>query len=176
MDLIALAEERRDWHKAELARIEAFLATAFELKRDLTSNPIVKDARTDAEKADAPKRQRQSNRPLGGIGAETLEAAEAIVRERGPQSTRDLLPLVRAKGIEVGGDDTDRAIAILSARLSGKGDLMIYAGKWHFEDQLPPLIRQRLAQKEASDNPGKDQSDASLFHSNEGGSHGTALA
>jgi hypothetical protein len=172
MDLIARAQQKRDWHKAELARIEAFLATAFELESELDKSPIPqRDHRSDADKADAPKRKRQASRPLSGIGAQTIDAAEALIRERGPMTTREMLPLIRAKGIEVGGND---AVATLSARISHKGDLVTYHGKWFFKDEVPSV--NGSGQKEAADNPAKDTSAASLFQSNQGGRDGPALA
>lgn len=173
MDLIARAQEKRDWHKAELARIEAFLATAFELESELNKSPITRDSRTDAQKAEAPKRQRQASRPVSGIGAATINAAEQFIAERGPMTTRDLLPLIRSRGIEVGGNDP---VATLSARISHKGDLVTFNGKWHFKDKAPSVAGLNSTNNEAADNPAKDQSAASLFQSNQGGRDGPALA
>jgi hypothetical protein len=170
-DLITRAQEKRDWHLAQAAKFEAFLATYFDLEHDLKSKLPV-ETKTDAEKADAPKYQRQAMRPMSGIGADTINAAEDIVRQLGPLSTRDLLPHVLARGIDVGGRDP---VATLSARLSGRGDLLNYAGKWYFEHNLPPVAREQRTQKEAADNPAKDSSAASLFQTNQGGPDGTAL-
>jgi hypothetical protein len=172
MDLIARAQEKRDWHKAELVRLEAFLATAFELENDLKKSPVPpRDSRSDAEKADAPKRQRQATRPQSGIGAETIKAAEEIIAERGPLSTRELLPLVLAKGIDVGGNDP---VATLSARISGRCDLKTHGGKWFFEKDLPQSVRQRTSDEEAADSPAKESSAASLFR-NQGDDNAAAL-
>lgn len=174
-DLIARAQEKRDWHLAQAKKLETFLATYYDLEHELKAKPPA-DLKTDAEKVEAPKRQRQATRPQAGIGLETINAAEAIVREHGPMSTRDMLPLVLARGIDVGGRDP---VATLSARISGRGDLIAYSGKWFFEEDLPSHIREeRLHQsrKEAADSPAKEQSAASLFHSNQGGRDGPALA
>lgn len=172
-DLISRAQAKREWHLEQAKKLEAFLATYYDLEHELKSGPP-KEGQTDAEKADAPKRQRQATRPQAGIGLETINAAEAIIRQHGPMSTRDMLPLILARGIDVGGRDP---VATLSARISNRGDLYAYSGKWYFEEHLPPLVRQRLAQqrKEASDNPAKDQSDASLFQTSQGGPYGPAL-
>lgn len=168
MDLIHRAQEKRDWHRAELSRLEAFLATAFELEQDFRSQPpVAADARTDAQKADLPVAR--VSRQRGGVGADTLMAAKSIIRERGPMSTRDLLPLVRAKGIEVGGND---AVATLSARISNKGPLVTYNGKWQFKEVSEP---NGSGQKETAENPATDQSAVSLFNPNHGAADAAAL-
>jgi len=162
-DLISRAQAKREWHLAQAAKLETFLATYYDLEQELKSRSAT-ETQTDAEKADAPKRQRQATRPVAGIGADTINAAEAIVLEHGPISTRDMLPLILARGIEVGGKDP---VATLSARLSGRGDLVVHGGKWHFKNDLP-------WKKEEADNPAKDTSASSLF-SSQGGRDGPAL-
>ena len=165
MDIIQRAQEKREWHLSMAAKLEAFLATAFDLKLELEED-MPAETKTDAEKADLPKKAKApATRPMSGIGADTINAAEELVRQHGPMSTRDMLPMIRARGIPVAGNE---AVATLSARLSGRGELVTYAGKWHFKDKLPPM--ERLAsQKEATDTPTKDASAASLFVDREGG-------
>ena len=53
--------------------------------------------------------------------------------------TRDLVPLVRAKGIEVGGKD---AVATLSARLSNSAEFRMIRGRgWWFKDEPTPGLQ-----------------------------------
>jgi hypothetical protein len=169
MDLIQRAHEKREQLRAELSRIEAFLATAHDLQQEF-SRPGTRDTRSDAAKADAPA---AAGRKRGGVGAETLDAAVAIIRERGePMSTRELLPLILAKGVPVGGNDP---IATLSARISNKGVLHLTRGKWWpTVDDFENLDAQASGKEEATDLPTKDQSAASLF-TNQGGTDAAAL-
>ena len=112
----------------------------------------------------------------GGIGAETVAVAVGIVRDRGPQLTRDLLPMIKALGIQIGGKSE---IATLSARLSssGKGVVEMIDGKWreavpdeaHGSETAPET-------EESADQPTKDKSANSLFHQTKGGTHAAALA
>lgn len=153
MDLILRAQDKRDKLRADLARIEAFLATAYELEQDLKAEPSAQGSLlTDTQKADLPKKR--ADRPRSGIGAETIAAAEDIVEDRGPMSSRNLLPLILAKGIEVGGKDP---VATLSARISQRGRLETYNGKWRFKVSGP----EGSGKEEAADNPATDQSTAS---------------
>lgn len=159
MDLIQRAHEKREQLRAELGRIEAFLATAHDLQQEFSRSPATRTAMSDAAKADAPA---AAGRKRGGIGAETLDAAVAVIRERGePMSTRELLPLILAKGIPVGGNDQ---IATLSARISNKGVLHLSRGKWWPTiDDFQDLDASASGDEEATDLPTKDQSAASLF-------------
>ncbi len=160
MDLIQRAQEKREWHRTELARLESFLATAFELERDLAKDgSVARDKRSDSDKADAPIRQRVA-RQRGGVGADTVAAAEEIIRDRGPLPTRDLLPLIRAKGIEVGGNDP---VATLSARISNRSSLESHHGKWRFREISRASDAQASEEEEAADSPAKEQSTASMF-------------
>lgn len=156
MDLIQRAQAKREQLRNELARIEAFLATAFELEQDFAREKPA-DRRNDAEKADAPVRRGPSP-PRSGVGKETLDAAAEVIRQFGSMSTRDMLPFICAKGIDVGGKDP---VATLSARLSGKGVLEVYHGKWRFIEGAESSGT--TGNEEAADNPTKDQSAASLF-------------
>jgi hypothetical protein len=159
----AIAE--RDYHRQRAERLEAFLATYFELSKSTVPQ---KDKMTDQQKVEAPKAR--GSRPRGGIGADTLAAAVEIVTLEGPMSTRDMLPMILAKGIEVGGGDP---VATLSARISNKGKLRTYNGKWHLitEDSGP----KGSEEEEAVSTPATDAPTASVVHSNYGGSHGPAL-
>lgn len=166
MDLIQRAHEKREQLRVELGRIEAFLATAHDLQQEFSRAPQqTRDVRSDSAKADAPVAS--VNRKRGGVGADTLEAAVAIIRERGePMSTRELLPIILAKGIPVGGNDQ---IATLSARISNKGILQLSHGKWIVgADEFEDLSAQALEREETADLPTKDQSTVSLFNPNEG--------
>jgi hypothetical protein len=117
-DIVMKAKQRREHLVAELARLDAFLAMAAELAGDESQSP-------GSERATRAPRHAAKR----GIGAETVAAALAIVRDRGPQLTRDLLPTIKALGIQIGGKSE---IATLSARLSsgGKGVVEMSNGKW----------------------------------------------
>lgn len=160
MDIIKQAQAKREALHRELARIETFLATAFELQQEFGSaRPAT--IMSDAAKADAPVRRMAP----AGSGSATLKAVVDILREKDmPLSTRELLPLVRAKGIEVGGKD---AFATLSARISQKGVIAVTGGKWWFiEDNRASDAE--ASGEEAADTPAKEISAASLFQSNQG--------
>lgn len=162
MDILEQAQNKREALQRELARIETFLATAYELQHEFGKSGPLKGEQSDKAKADAPARVRSPSTP--GSGSATLRAVGEILRERNtPMSTRELLPLVRAKGIEVGGKD---ALATLSARLSQKGVVTVKDGKWWFIEVSGASDAQALGE-EAADIPTKDQSAASLEHSNE---------
>jgi len=171
MDIILKAQERREQLKAELARLETFLATAYELEQELSGKPASLKTATPAEKADAPARRRVMAR--SGTGAETVRAVVEILADRGqPMATRELLPLVLARGIEVGGKD---AVATLSARISKKGAVELVNGKWWLiQSDTESSSATADDNEEAADIPAKETSAASFFH-NEGGTHGTAL-
>lgn len=121
--VIQKAITQRDYHRAHAERLEAFLATYFELSK--VGEPA-RETMTDQQKVEAPKAR--VSRARGGVGADTLAAAVEIVTANGPMSTRELLPMILAKGIPVSGGD---AVATLSARVSNKGKLRTYNGKWH---------------------------------------------
>ena len=69
--------------------------------------------------------------------APTRDAARSILEEVGkPIETRDLLPLIRERGVEVGGKDP---VATLSARLSNSSEFVVRRGVgWWFSDQSFP--------------------------------------
>lgn len=165
MDIIQHAQERRDALRSELSRIEQFLATAFELQHEIAKG-TPRDTRTDAEKADAPVRKRTM--APAGSGSATVQAVASILAVRGPLTTREMLPLVQAQGIEVGGKDP---LATLSARISGKGKFQTRDGKWH-------LIRASGAsasEEGVTDNPAKEPSATPLFQSNQEDDDAAAL-
>lgn len=163
MDIIAHAQAKRDDLQRELARIEAFLATAFELEHELGSVKA-RDVRSDAEKADAPARKRAPS--VLGSGSATVQVVVDLVADRGPMSTKELLPLVQAKGIEVGGK---QPLATLAARISGKGRVTAQDGKWHLSASGAEALGE-----EAAELPEKEGSAASLFHSDQGERHHAA--
>ena len=157
MDILQQAQAKRSDLQAELARIEAFLATAYELQQEFSKAAPASKA-TDAQKADAPVRKRVMS--PAGSGSATLRAVAEILRERGePLSTHDLLPLVRAKGIEVAGKD---AKATLSARISQKGVVAVNGGKWWFLENNEASDA-TASGEEAAETPAKEKSAASWF-------------
>lgn len=159
MNIIQQAQAKREVLQRELARIEAFLATAYELQQELGGKSAV-PVMSDAAKADAPVGR--SRAAPTGSGTETLKAVVDILRERGrPMSTRDLLPLVQAKGIQVGGKSP---LATLSARISQKGVVAVNGGVWWFIDDKPNSDGSPSDEKTA-DLPSKGGSAASLFQS-----------
>ncbi len=162
MNIIQQAQAKREQLHRELTRIEAFLATAFELQQEFdrpASQPM-----SDAAKADAPLKRVRS--AATGSGSETLQAVVDILRTRNePTSTRDLLPLVLAKGIAVGGKS---ALATLSARISQKGPIAVNDGKWWFVNEDHKTSGAEASGDEAAEQSGTEQSAASLFGSNTG--------
>ncbi len=161
MDILEQAKAKREGLQRELARIEAFLATAYELQHEFDKGATAAPEQSDKAKADAPVRARTPSTP--GSGSATLKAVAEILRNRGtPLSTRELLPLVRAKGIDVGGKD---ALATLSARLSQKGVVAVNGGKWWF---INAASGAEASGEEAADTPAKEISAASLFQPNQG--------
>ncbi|HEX8413149.1 MAG TPA: hypothetical protein VF637_04610 [Sphingomicrobium sp.] len=169
MDILQQAQAKRSELQRELARLEAFLATAYELQQEFSKAPVTAPQTTDAQKADRPIVRRMA---AAGTGSVTLQAVLEILRDRDePLSTRDLLPLVLAKGIEVGGKDQ---LATLSARISQKGPIVVRNGKWWFTEDNRASDEQSSGE-EAADAPGKDMSAASLLHSNQGANDAAAL-
>lgn len=167
VDIVMRAIQRREQIMAELARLDTFLAMAAELARD----------GTDLALADNPNRaRRQTARRGSGVGIKTVAAALEIVQENGPQPTRDLVPLIEARGIEVGGKSK---IATLSARLSttGKGMIRMFEGKWHEAKQhVTPGPETAFEREELADAPVKDEFADLLFHQTKEGRYAAALA
>jgi hypothetical protein len=161
-EIIMRARQKRERLLAEVARIDNFLAVAEEL------------AREDGQKDRAQTAPRQAARR--GAGADTVAAALRFILDIGPQPTRDLLPLIIASGIEVGGKSP---IATLSARLSssGKGIIEMVSGRWQAvarnEAPEPATVPER---EESEDFPVKDLSADSLFNQTKGDTYAAALA
>ena len=164
-DVVTKAKQRREHLVAELARLDAFLAMAAELAADEDQPPRL--GRAIGVTRPAAKR---------GIGAETVAAALGIVRDSGPQLTRDLLPMIKALGIQIGGKSE---IATLSARLSssGKGVVEMIDGKWREavpdEAPGPETVSER---EELADPSLTGKSANSLFNQTKGGTYAAALA
>lgn len=162
MNILLQAQAKREALQRELARIEAFLATAYELQQEF-GRPVPHGV-SDSVKADAPIKRQQS--AATGSGSETLKAVIDILRSRGePMATRDLLPLVQAKGIEVGGKSP---LATLSARISSKGPIAVKDGKWWFVSEDTGSSDVKASEGEAAEISRTEQSAASLSNSNEG--------
>lgn len=163
MDLIAQALAKRERLKAEMERVDTFLAMAYEFQGEKA--PAI-PTMTDADKIAEPVRRAASRAPAG-VGAETAKVAESIIRAADkPMATRDLVPLIEAHDIEIGGKDK---VATLSARLGNDakregGRLQLQAGKWH----LPEWIS-KADNEETADTPTKDEPAASFFSNREGG-------
>lgn len=142
VDVTMLARRRRAELVAEIERIDGFLDMAAELAGEKTESPQLTRA-TAVRRAGAPR----------GVGADTVAACREIVRAHGPQPTRDLLPLVKARDIPVGGKSE---IATLSARLSttGKGVLQMKNGKWHdVQQNEAPGSETTPEREESADDP-----------------------
>ena len=164
-DVVTKARQRREHLVAELARLDAFLAMAAELAADEDQPPRL--GRAIGVTRPAAKR---------GVGAETVAAALGIVRDSGPQLTRDLLPMIKDLGIQIGGKSE---IATLSARLSsgGKGVVELIDGKWRAavpdEAPGPETVSER---EESADSSLTGKSADSPFNQTKGGTCAAALA
>lgn len=159
MDIVKAAQNRLAQLNTEKAKLEAFLQTALELQSDLvrhkTERPVVTAVRSDIS---PPMRVRTGERkpPKSGAIYDTAMAAREYMLANGEGlKTRDLLPVVQEKGVEIGGVNL---VATLSARLSQSMMLKLEDGKWFIL---------RNADEETADSPTKDTSAASLF-SNQG--------
>lgn len=172
MDLIAQALAKREQLKTEMARLDQFLAVAHELQaQNGGSGDLFK--LTDEEKVKAPIAATTAPRPRNGIGDETAKIAYNVLEEANRAlTTRDLLPLVLAHNIEIGGQDP---VATLSARMSNfvkknPNTMKLIQGQWYLQTWLDAQ-----GYKETADIPTKATSAVSAF-SNYGGQDGTALA
>lgn len=167
MDIISHAMAKREKLRSELEKIDSFLATAFELEQEAGGVDATTEKKTlPAPEAAAPAPRKFIVRlPGTGLVSATANAAGAILRERGvAMSTRELLPLIRAKGIEVGGKDP---LATLSARLSNSNKVKLTSGKWWLVD----VDGQSVESQEAADAPTTEQSAAPLFNQARGGTN-----
>ena len=160
MDLIAQALAKREQLKGDLQRIESFLQMAYELQSDQADAP---QALAGSAKMVSHIRLSVGRAPTG-VGAETVKVAEEIMREAGrAMATRELVPLIQAHNIEIGGKDP---VATLSARLGNDAKredwhVRLRAGKWYLREWITSEDNE-----EAADFPTKDTSAASLFQSN----------
>jgi hypothetical protein len=162
IDIILRAKQRRERLVEELKKLDTFLAMAAELEHEDDQH----------ERAKAAPRQAARR----GAGAETVAAALEIVRDSGPQHTRDLLPLITSRGIHVGGKSP---IATLSARLSsgGKGIIEIAQGRWRAVEQNSALVPETVPEgEESADQSVRGKSADSLFTQTKGGTYAAALA
>lgn len=156
MDIIATAEAKRDELKAELAKIEDFLTTAYELQGGLSEPKPVRERvlRVDEPKRYIPKVGKITPRkpPKSGLIYDTAMAAIEYMKEHGEGvPTRDLVPVVKAKGVSVGGTNE---VGTISARMSQSFMFELRDGKWFI---LPS------ADEETADQPCKEESADSLF-------------
>ena len=163
-DLITKAKQRRERLVAELARLDDFLAMAAELMGEPATMPTSKRA------------PRQIVKVRSGVGAETVAAAVEVLRDGGvPLSSRDLLPKVEARGVEVGGK---QPIATLSARLAGGKDvLQMIEGKWHLVEASGSNSgpESASAEEESADQPVAERPADSLNHQTKEGRYAAAL-
>lgn len=169
MDIFEKAKAKRDYHKAEFHKWEAFLVTASELQGD---TPTQKTASTERVLEDKAKRletaiRKRSPRkpPKSGVIYDTAMAAIDYMREHGEGlATRQFVPIVKSKGIDVGGTNE---VGTMSARLSQSMMLELRHGKWFIL---------RNADEETADNPSKDTSAASDLNQTKEGTDGATLA
>lgn len=93
----------------------------------------------DAQAAPPSKgRMTRPHRPTGAMEV-TRNAVEKALRSRGyPMQTRELLQVLTASGVEVGGKDS---VATLSARLSNADEFVLHRGLgWWFSGQDVPAF------------------------------------
>lgn len=156
------AKVRRDELLGELRNLENLIATATELAR-LSRQPPAGPHTASAAVSEKGSRQ-------GSKAKLSREIAAQILREQGaPMRTADLLPILRHRGIEVGGKDP---VATLAARLSNSK--MFKSRRrigWWFADE--PLPAAYAIFEESEGDPAKQPPSDS--HDGKGGSHGTAL-
>ena len=157
MDIVKAAQNRLERLNAEKAKLESFLHTALELQSDLVRHNVERPVVT-AGRSEVNPRMRVGERkpPKSGAIYDTAMAARDYMLANGDgRKTRDLLPVIQERGIEIGGVNL---VATLSARLSQSMMLELKEGKWFI---LPNAV------EKTADSPSKDTSAASLF-SNQG--------
>lgn len=170
MDIIAKAEKRlREIEpiEAEGAELRAFLATARKVAAmfdNVATTPPSDSLKPVRDELRKPRVRGERTPPKSGKVYDTAMIVLHYMQEHGEgKRTRELLPFVKGKGMEVGGANE---IATLSARLGTSQMFQLRGGQW--------FIKRAAAGEEAADIPAKDKSTASLFH-NQGGHDGTAL-
>jgi hypothetical protein len=177
MDIIKKAEAEMQWHLTEAEDLRRFIERAHLLAGGYAPTetathkpaPITANATSNFEietEASATVRKRGPRRaPKSGLLFETAMFVKRYMEQNGEgRKTRDLLPLVKAAGFSVGGQNE---IATLSARLGTSQMFQLKGGQW--------FIR-REANEETVDTPSKDASTASEHSNQKGGdTYGTAL-
>ncbi len=152
--IIDRARAKRERLAAEIERIDAWLAMADELASDSSSE--------HTSKAAPARKEGTSQRSAGEAMTATYEATERALNEHGaPIPLGDLLAIVRAAGVEVGGKNPN---ATLSARLSNSDKFTSHRGLgWWFSDRpVPDTRRYGSLLNEAGDEPAKEASPASV--------------
>jgi hypothetical protein len=169
VNIIDRAKAKRDSLRRELEKIESFLATAYELEHELGQSATKSHSTTaTAVKEGSVRRARTRGE---GTGSATLQVVADALRERGsPMTSKELLPIVLAKGIEVGGKSP---LGTLSARISQKGIVESKDNKWWFVEGSQSSNNE-LFEALVADSPGKDQSATSFSGDNSEGGEANA--
>lgn len=160
MDTVSRAEAKLREIEAQAAELREFLESERRVKAIL-------DGRAVTPATDSPppvphverKRRNRGERtpPKSGKVYDTAMIVFRYMQEQGEgKRTRELLPFVRAAGMEVGGAND---IATLSARLGTSQMFTLKGGQW--------FIKRATAGEGAADNPAKEASTAPLFQSNQ---------
>ena len=158
--------------KARLKEIEAERETLLQIiaaTEPMTSAATV--VRPPIPRATAP---RVRSRAAPGAMEQTKNAVTEILREkRRAMQTRELLELVRSRGVEVGGNDP---VATLSARLSNADEFELHKGFgwWFSGEHIPPVITS-MRFEEAEETTVEDAPSASSESNDKGGEPDAAL-
>jgi hypothetical protein len=149
-----------------LAKLDDFLQTADDLERQFAGSPLSTSSMGGGSRSKPPPRR-------GTLGAKTIAVAADILEIYGPMPTRDLVPHIEARDIEVGGKSK---IATLSARLSaGRDVLELRDGKWHRKTDMRTSGASAPQEGEAADRTAEGRSAASYWdQAEEGGTHNAA--
>jgi hypothetical protein len=146
--IIAEAKAERSRLVAQIEKLDALISFATDLFGD-TPTPMLRAARTSVP-------QRTSS-----IMGPTREAVAKILRKHErPMVTAELVPLVLAEGVEVGGKN---AVATLSARLSNGEEFTNNRGiGWWFTGEAVPRLSGSIFD-EAEGQSGQGEPSASIF-------------
>lgn len=155
--------------KKRLAELEEERSHLFGLIQHAEALAVASRGEATPHSVDPVKGVRKRKRQAPAM-APTREAARKILDEYGePIETRNLLSLIRERGVDVGGKDP---VATLSARLSNSREFRNKRGVgWWFSDRPYPS---ELGFEEAEDETVEGSSSASSEHSNNGGSSNAA--
>ena len=166
--IVSEAQERLVELEAERAALQELVAAAERLVK-----PVAQPHHT----ATAPKSRPSANWVQVVRTSSKVQPTRKVVREvlranRRAMLTRELLVLVRERGIEVGGKDP---IATLSARLSNADEFKNHGGTvgWWFAGEAVPTPQ--VSFEEAEEKSSEGQSPASNLEREGGESYGTAL-